>query len=110
MLYPKHEAARKPHLYVFGVLKPDLVFFLDTDSSAAAKLISKKPPRHYTDRAADIHEIDTEYQSKVHLAYQFLADRMGWSRISCSENGELRSEEEIFSSIWSHLVPELKSI
>lgn len=94
---------------VFGVLKPDVVFFLDTDSSAAAKLISKKPPRDYTDRAADIHEIDTGYQSRVHSAYQLLADRQEWARIPCSENGELRSEEDIFASIWSHLGPKLES-
>lgn len=96
---------------VFGVPRPDIVFFLDTDSSSASKLISKKPARDYTDRAADIHEIDTSYQTNVHTAYKLLVnEKEGWVRIPCVKNGKLRTEEEIFSSIRSHLLPILPSI
>lgn len=95
---------------IFHVRKPDIVFFLDTDSSAASNLISKKPPRNYTDRAADIHEIDTDYQSNVHSAYQFLAEQNSWVRISCSTNGEMKGEDEIFALIWSHLKEKLRLV
>jgi dTMP kinase len=93
---------------VFRVRRPDIVFFLDTDSSAASNLISKKPPRDYTDRAADIHEIDTIYQSNVHSAYQLLAERNAWARISCSIDGIMKSEDEIFALIWAKLKENLK--
>ncbi|MCM2450864.1 nucleoside/nucleotide kinase family protein [Agrobacterium vitis] len=95
---------------VFRVRRPDIVFFLDTDSSAASNLISKKPPRNYTDRAADIHEIDTNYQSNVHSAYQLLAERNSWARISCSRDGAMKTEDEIFALLWSHLKEKLELV
>ena len=95
---------------VFRVPRPDLVVFLDTDSEAASKLISKKPQRSYTNRAADIHEIDTSYQSNVHAAYQALAGAHEWERITCVEDGRVKSEEDIFSQIWQRVSPLVASV
>lgn len=88
---------------VFGIPRPDLVLFLDLDPEAATRLIGTKGKRAYTERKADIHEVDTGYLASVHAAYRALSRRPGWVTIPCLEAGELRSVEAIHESIWSAL-------
>ena len=95
---------------VFKVPRPDLIIFLDTDSASASKLISKKPQRSYTNRAADIHEVNTDYQSNVHAAYRALANSQEWARITCVEDGVVMSEEDIFSCVWQRVGPIVSSV
>lgn len=84
---------------IFGIPKPDLILFLDLESSKASSLIQKKPERSYTEKKADIHEIDTDYQSNVHSAYLELAVKSPWVKIQCIENNQLKTAEEIHNRV-----------
>lgn len=84
----------------FQVPRPNLVVFLDLDAPHAVELISRKPPRDYTSRKADIHEIDTNYQDNVHKAYKSLSHQSNWASISCLHGGVLRTTEAIHEDVW----------
>lgn len=90
---------------VFGIPEPDLVVFLDLPPEAAAELVHRKASRSYTDRKADIHEVDVDYLREVHAAYRELSAGDGWVTIQCMADGDLRSLEEINAEIWSVVAP-----
>lgn len=86
---------------VFGIPRPDLVVFLDLPPERAAELIGRKGTRAYTDRKADIHEVDEGYLANVHAAYHALSEGSGWVTVPCLREGEVRPLEEIHEQIWS---------
>jgi dTMP kinase len=88
---------------VFGVPRPELVFFLDLPPEVAAELIQRKEARSYTERKADIHEVDAGYLAAVHAAYRELSARPEWVTIPCLAGGEVRPVEEIHEQIWAEL-------
>lgn len=90
---------------VFGIPEPDLVVFLDLAPEAAAELVHRKAARAYTDRKADIHEVDVGYLREVHAAYRELSAGDGWATIRCQEGDDLRSLEDINAEIWSIVAP-----
>lgn len=85
---------------VFGIPRPDLVIFLDLPPERAAELIQRKSARAYTDRKADIHEVDHDYLRSVHAAYHALSRQSDWVTISCLRGREVRPLEEIHEEIW----------
>lgn len=85
---------------VFGIPRPDLVIFLDLPPEMAAELIQRKSARTYTDRKADIHEMDDSYLRSVHTAYRALSEGERWATIPCVSAGGIRPLEEIHEAIW----------
>lgn len=81
-----------------GIPKPDLVIFLDMPTEVSQKLLSKR----YNDDEAkkDIHEKDVEYLAHCREAAIFTAKFSGWSVISCAENGEPKTIEQISNEIY----------
>lgn len=94
---------------VFGIPRADLVIFLDLPPHAAARLITRKPARGYTDRKADIHEVDVDYLGRVHAAYRQLSQRPGWATVPCLADGEVRPPDDIHEAVWA-LVEEAGAI
>lgn len=86
---------------VFDIPRPDLVIFLDLPPDRAAELIQRKSARAYTDRKADIHEMDHDYLRSVHAAYGALSRQPGWVTIPCVGEGGVRPLEEIHDEIWA---------
>ncbi len=73
--------------------KPDKVIFLDMPIEVSQKLLSK---RYEGDNSKkDIHECDTEYLNKCREAAIFTAEFSNWEIISCAQNGEARTIEDI---------------
>lgn len=85
---------------VFGVPRADLTVFLDLPPRVAAGLIHRKEARSYTDRKADIHEVDSDYLQRVHAAYHELSSGPGWATIDCSNGEGVRSVEDIHAEVW----------
>jgi dTMP kinase len=86
---------------LYGMPRPDLVLLLDLRVSAAQTLIAKKPARAYTERAADIHEADAGYLTRVRDLYLEMASREpNWSVIRCDSQDGLRSIAAISEDVW----------
>jgi dTMP kinase len=81
---------------VYRLPRPDLVIYLDMPVPIAQELITKKPSRVYTEKAADLHEADGSYLSATAKVYQQLAARDStWRVIQCTRNDELRTADEV---------------
>jgi dTMP kinase len=72
--------------------KPDLFIYLDVPVSNAQRLMKGKKK--------DQHEKDVGYQKRVADAYNSLAKRKDWRKISCTKDGKILSPQEIHEKIW----------
>ena len=85
-----------------GIPVPDKVIFLDMPVEVSQKLLSN---RYGGDNGKkDIHESDVEYLSNCRKAANFCAEYSHWAKISCAENGEPRSIEEIAKDILAEVL------
>lgn len=83
---------------IMGIPAPDDVFFLDMPTDAVQELLL-----HRQGKQIDIHEQDIPYLRKCYQTASQLADRFGWHRIHCTENGQIRSIEEISAELTRQL-------
>jgi dTMP kinase len=86
-----------------GIPKPDLVMFLNMPTEVASRLMSQRKNKFTGQDKKDIHEEDNDYMKKSHRNACTVASRYGWEEISCVENGELRSIDDIAQEIYARL-------
>lgn len=82
-----------------GMPKPDLVLFLDVPIEFTEQMMRSREAA--TGTHADIHEQDLDYLRTCRRTAAEAADYYGWTRIRCTENGRLRSIEEIHEEIYA---------
>lgn len=71
---------------------PDLVILLDIPLRVSENLVKERARQG---GSMDIHERHLDYLRKCHDAYQELVSLYGWKRIPCTEEGKLRTIEDI---------------
>ena len=80
-----------------GIPEPDIVIYLRTDTGVSQKLMSG---RYKSDESKkDIHERDTEYLLRSQHSADYCAEKFGWHTIECTENGTMRTVENISDEI-----------
>ena len=85
-----------------GIAAPDVVIFLDAPFETAALLRGARVGNEGVDN--DIHESDDSFMRRVWSSAQFVCDRLGWSRIRCTnEDGTMRSREDIHLDVLAAL-------
>ena len=72
--------------------RPDLVILLDIPLGVSENLVKERARQG---GSMDIHEQHLDYLRKCHDAYQELVNLYGWKRIPCTEEGKLRTIEDI---------------
>lgn len=82
---------------LMGLPKPDLVIYLDVPVDQTEKNMRHREST--TNTTADIHEKDQAYLTQCRIAAGEAADRFGWKRISCVENGTMRAIEDIHREV-----------
>lgn len=80
-----------------GIPEPDLVIYLDMPVEISQKLLSKR--YNGDENKKDVHERDVQYLVSCHKAAHYAARKLGWTVISCGENGEPFSLEEISENV-----------
>lgn len=80
-----------------GLPSPDSVIYLDVPVEVSAELIRARSEKE--GRKKDIHELDKEYLHSCRRAAMYACHKMGWQKIDCSIDGEMRSIEDIFAEI-----------
>lgn len=79
--------------------EPDMVIFLDVDPEISQKLIYG---RYKGDESKkDIHERDFRYLMRCRSSAEYAIEHLGWVKINCAENGEMRAIEVINDEILS---------
>lgn len=78
---------------------PDIVFFLDVPPSVSARLMAERENKFTHSDVKDIHERDFDYISRSYENACYVADKFGFERINCTENGEMKPIDVISSEI-----------
>lgn len=80
-----------------GLPKPDKVIYLDVSLERSQQQLSK---RYNGDESKkDIHEKDREFLSRCYESAMFACRELGWIKISCMKDGEMRCPQDINSEI-----------
>lgn len=88
--------------FEFGRLQlpvPDRVIYLDMPPEISDRLINSRAAKD-SNRKKDIHEKDTSYLHHCHRAYNEVAEKYGWVKISCAQQGNLRTVQDIHEDVY----------
>ena len=86
-----------------GIPAPDAVIFLDAPYDAAKALRAARKENDGVER--DIHETDDGFMRLVYDSAQHVCDRLGWTRICCTDDcGNMRTREEIHADIMQSIM------
>jgi len=92
---------------VYGLPKPNIIFFMDMNPNISDNLVSKKDARNYTDKKKDLHESDNSYLLDVYDIFKKMSTKKSWLNIKCQDkNNNLNSIEDIHSKILKKLKSE----
>lgn len=84
-----------------GLPAPDRVIYLDVEPEVSQKLMLK---RYNGDESKkDLHEKNVDFLLSCRKSALYAADKLNWKVISCCENGEMKTIENIFQEILSSL-------
>ena len=82
---------------LLGIPAPDKVLFLQTEAAVTEGLLLK---RYHGDASReDIHEADRAYMARSRAAAAYCAQRLGWTTVQCTRDGEMRPVEDIHQEI-----------
>lgn len=85
---------------LYGLPKPDCVLFLDMPPKYSAKLMEKRLNKFTGKKEKDIHENNCEYLMKCYKNSIYIAEKYGWNRVKCIENGKIANVEKIHDNIY----------
>lgn len=91
---------------VFSLPRPDATIFLDMPPEYGAELMKDRRNKSNDGEVKDIHESDRAYLEKSYANAVYVAEKFGWKRIKCVENGTVRTVDDIHSDIYA-IVKEL---
>ena len=84
-----------------GIPEPTMVVFLDMPVEVSQKLMTS---RYNGDESKkDVHECDVAFLHKCRESALYACKKYGWKVISCAENGEILSIEEINNKIYNEI-------
>ncbi|MDD4815690.1 MAG: deoxynucleoside kinase [Clostridia bacterium] len=87
--------------FEFNVMKipaPDMVFFLDMPPEMSMALAKKRQGLKSGEKK-DIHEQDANHLINAYKNGMEIAKKSGWNIISCTENGKIKTIEQIHTEI-----------
>jgi dTMP kinase len=87
-----------------GLPVPDCVIFLDVDPSCSRMLMENRSNKISGEQDKDIHEKDPVFLRKSHESSCQVAEKYGWIRVSCTEEGRLREIDDIHEEIYSRVI------
>ncbi len=82
---------------MLGLPVPDSVLFLDMPIEISQKLLTERYDGDESKK--DIHESNIEFLRQCRESAMFAARRGGWNVINCTENGNLRSIQDVYLEI-----------
>jgi len=95
---------RKMEYEIFGIPKPDLVFYLDIPISITDQLISKRKQKN------EFYRQNLEFLKQVHENYRKLSKEKDWVVIECLDSQKLLSKAEIAEKIWLVVVKRIVQV
>ena len=85
---------------IYGIPKPDKVFFLNMPTDFAIELIKNRENKFTNGKEKDIHERDKNHLVHAYNAACYASKKFGWEEIMCVENNKLKTIEQIHEEIY----------
>ncbi len=85
---------------IFGIPKPDKVFFLNIPPKVSQELIKERDNKFSHEKQKDIHEKDENYLQHAYDNACYLIKKYNWCEINCTLNGKLRTIDDIHEEIY----------
>ena len=82
---------------LLGLPAPDAVVYLQVDPAVSQKLMTGR--YHGDESRKDVHEKDIEYLARSRRAAEYCAAHLGWGTVHCTENGAMRTIEDIQAEV-----------
>lgn len=86
---------------IFGLPKPDKVFFLNMPIEVSMKLMENRKNKFTHETKKDIHESDESHLKDSYNAACEVAKDYDWYEIKCVKDGKLRTIEDIHEEIYN---------
>ena len=93
----------------FGLPVPDYVVFLDMPPEFSLGLINKRASKS-EDVKQDIHEADEHFLIKSYNNADRIASKYNWHKVSCINNGSLKTIEDIHEEVYKLVKAQLSGI
>ncbi|MBQ7793853.1 MAG: thymidylate kinase [Clostridia bacterium] len=84
---------------IYALPKPDLTIFLDMPPEKGRELMASRRNKIDNSETHDIHERDNGFLEKSYRCACAVAEKFGWTRISCVSGDKIRSVEDISAEI-----------
>lgn len=85
---------------LFQLPEPDMVIFLDMPPEYSRMLMAERNNKFTGDTEKDIHEKDKDHLEDAYFNAKAVAEKYGWVQIPCTEQGQIKSIEEIHELIF----------
>lgn len=82
---------------LLGIPSPDAVIYLDVELEVSQRLMERRYDRDASRK--DIHERDLRYLERSRAAAGFCREKLGWTEVKCSVDGEMRTVKDIHREI-----------
>lgn len=88
--------------------RADKVIFLDVPVDVSMRLMEERGV-HKTGTKKDVHEEDPNHLRHAYDTGKYVGKKFGWDMIDCTDNGKLKSREEISDIIWDRVKKDLEN-
>ena len=78
------------------------VIFLDVPVEVSLRLAHERPNLKANTKK-DIHEEDPDHIYRAYNSGKYVSEKYGWDVIKCTDNGQMKSIEEISELIWDRV-------
>ena len=97
----------------FGIPRPNITIYLSLPIKIVMKLLndreSSQMKRKYLKKNKDVHEADEKFmENSIKSALWLAKTQSNWSKINCSEKGEILSRESIHEMVYKEVKKVLK--
>lgn len=95
----------------FGDMKlprPDRVIFLDVPVEVSLKLAHERQGLKANTKK-DIHEENPDHIYRAYQSGKYVSEKYGWDTINCTDDGKMKSIEEISDLVWNVVSKDFES-
>ncbi|MFC0892253.1 MULTISPECIES: dTMP kinase [Clostridium] len=85
---------------IFELPVPDCVIFLDMPPEYSRQLVVHRDNKFTGNSIKDIHESNYRYLTKSYENALYISDRYNWNKVSCVQNGKIKSVDEVHKDIY----------
>lgn len=88
---------------IYGIPKPDKVFFLNMPTDFAMELIKDRENKFTNGKEKDIHERDKNHLLNAYNAACYASNKFNWEELKCVKDKKIRRIEDIHEEIYEKL-------